>query len=173
MVVVIVAALPARAQTPEQKFARGISGMTLGVLEVPGNMAAETDARGPGEGLPLGFAKGLGMLVERELVGVYELVTSPFPVPDDYRPIMQPEYPWSYFDGTASERTRARPGAVEVRANEPREAQARPYVPKWRVVSVESKERAAAARRRARSRRTPSASETTTANETATGGTRP
>jgi putative exosortase-associated protein (TIGR04073 family) len=173
MVVVLLAALPARAQTPERKLARGVSGMTLGVLEIPGNMAAETDARGPGEGLPLGFAKGLGMLVERELVGVYEFVTSPFPVPNDYRPIMQPEYPWSYFDGTTTDRMRARPGAVEAKANEPREAQTRPYVPTWHVVSVESKARAAAARRRARSRRASPASETTTASETATGGARP
>jgi hypothetical protein len=36
--------------------------------------------------------------VVRPLVGVYELVTAPFPVPAGYRPILQPEYPWGYFD---------------------------------------------------------------------------
>lgn len=87
----------ARAQTPERKFARGFAGMTLGVLEIPGNMVVESDGRGPAEGLPFGFAKGLGMLVVRELVGVYEFVTTPIPAPEDYRPILEPEFPWDYF----------------------------------------------------------------------------
>jgi hypothetical protein len=37
------------------------------------------------------------MLVARELVGVYEFVTAPFPVPAGFRPILRPEYPWDYF----------------------------------------------------------------------------
>jgi putative exosortase-associated protein (TIGR04073 family) len=53
----------ASAQTWERKLARGLSGMVAGVLELPGNMVAETQVRGPGEGLPFGFAKGLGMIV--------------------------------------------------------------------------------------------------------------
>jgi putative exosortase-associated protein (TIGR04073 family) len=87
----------ARAQTPERKFARGFAGMTLGVLEIPGNMVVESDGRGPGEGLPFGFAKGLGMVVVRTLVGVYEFVSAPLPAPEDFRPILEPEFPWDYF----------------------------------------------------------------------------
>jgi len=48
--------------------------------------------------VPIGIAKGLGMIVSRELVGVYEVVSAPFPVPAGYRPPISPEYPWSYFD---------------------------------------------------------------------------
>jgi len=76
--------------------------MTAGFLEVPGNMVAENRARGPAEGLPLGFVKGLGMIVVRELVGVYEFLSAPFPAPEGYRPIIQPEFPWSYFQGEES-----------------------------------------------------------------------
>ena len=46
----------------------------------------------------IGVAKGLGMIVARELIGVYEFVTAPFPAPAGYKPILQPEYPWDYFD---------------------------------------------------------------------------
>ena len=60
---VLLAGDAARAQTWGRKLARGFGGMTLGVLEVPGNMVMESDARGAAEGLPFGFAKGLGMLV--------------------------------------------------------------------------------------------------------------
>jgi putative exosortase-associated protein (TIGR04073 family) len=95
----LVAASSAGAQTAPRKFLRGLAGMTTSILEIPGNMVAETNKRGPGEGLPLGFAKGLGMIVPRTLVGVWEFVSAPFPVPKGYAPILEPEFPWGYFDG--------------------------------------------------------------------------
>ncbi len=97
ILLVLIAAAPVGAQTWERKLARGLTGMTLGILEVPGNMVVESEARGPGEGLPFGFIKGLGMIVVRELVGVYEFVTTPVPVPEDFHPILRPEFPWEYF----------------------------------------------------------------------------
>lgn len=87
----------AQADTSAQKFGRGLAGMTCGFLELPGNIVKETNAKGAA-GLPLGFAKGLGMMVTRELVGVYEFVSAPFPLPAGFRPILKPEYPWSYFN---------------------------------------------------------------------------
>lgn len=95
---VLASASSARAQTGQDKLARGLAGMTTGFLEVPGNMVQETREEGPAGGIPLGLAKGLGMVVIRELVGVYEFVSAPFPAPEGYRPIIQPEYPWNYFD---------------------------------------------------------------------------
>jgi putative exosortase-associated protein (TIGR04073 family) len=89
---------PVRAQTAPRKFARGLAGMTLSVLEVPGNIVAESQARGYGEGIPLGFAKGLGMIVPRTLVGVWEFVSAPFPLPAGYAPMLDPEWPWGYFE---------------------------------------------------------------------------
>jgi putative exosortase-associated protein (TIGR04073 family) len=93
--------LPAAASaqyTPARKAGRGLAAMTCGFLEIPGNIVAETRSRGPGWGLTLGFAMGLGKVVVRELVGVYELLSSPFPVPAGYAPIIEPEFPWDYFE---------------------------------------------------------------------------
>ena len=99
---VLTLSAPASAQTATRKFVRGLAGMTAAFLEVPGNMVHETDERGAGLGIPLGFAKGLGMIVPRVLVGVWEFVSAPFPLPAGYEPILEPEYPWSYLDAGGS-----------------------------------------------------------------------
>jgi len=90
---------PAGAQTAARKAGRGLAAITTAFLEIPGNMVAEQRAQGAATGLPLGFVKGLGMSVVRELVGVYEFVSAPFPAPAGYRPLIQPEFPWGYFEG--------------------------------------------------------------------------
>ena len=46
----------------------------------------------------IGFAMGLGKIVVRTLTGVYEIVTAPFPAPSNFEPMIQPEFPWQYFD---------------------------------------------------------------------------
>ena len=87
----------AGAQSAARKAGRGLAGMTTGFLEVPGNIYEMTNERGPGWGFSLGFVQGLGMIVVRELVSVYEFVTCPLPVPAGFEPVIQPEFPWSYF----------------------------------------------------------------------------
>jgi putative exosortase-associated protein (TIGR04073 family) len=84
--------------TAPRKLGRGLAAMTCGFLELPGNVVLVTRQRGPAWGVTLGFVQGLGRIVVRELVGVYEFVTGPFPVPAGYRPIIEPEFPWGYFD---------------------------------------------------------------------------
>jgi putative exosortase-associated protein (TIGR04073 family) len=97
----------ANAQSAGRKFGRGLAAMTTPFLEVPGNMVAETRRRGAAEGIPVGFAIGCGMIVPRVLVGVYEFVTAPFPAPAGYKPILHPEFPWSYFDEPGQSRRAA------------------------------------------------------------------
>jgi putative exosortase-associated protein (TIGR04073 family) len=92
------------ADTAVDKLGRGLAGMTTGFLELPGNIVAETRDRGGAAGATIGFAKGLGMIPVRELIGVYEFVTAPFPLPDNYEPLVHPEYPWDYFEGSSSAR---------------------------------------------------------------------
>jgi putative exosortase-associated protein (TIGR04073 family) len=87
----------ATSHTSAQKFGRGLAAMTTGFLEIPGNIVKETKAQGA-IGFPIGLATGLGMTVTRELVGVYEFISAPFPVPAGFQPILQPEYPWDYFE---------------------------------------------------------------------------
>jgi putative exosortase-associated protein (TIGR04073 family) len=88
----------AQEYTAARKAGRGVAGMTLGVLEVPGNIVQETRTNGFFSGATVGFAMGVGKLVARELVGVYEFVTAPFAVPENYEPVLQPEFPWGYFE---------------------------------------------------------------------------
>jgi putative exosortase-associated protein (TIGR04073 family) len=88
----------AQAQSPPHKFGRGCVNLAFGILELPGRMIAEHRARGPLWAMSLGFAKGVGGFVTRELVGVYEIVTFPAPVPRGYQPILHPEYPWDLID---------------------------------------------------------------------------
>ncbi len=106
-VLVGILATPTLSQASEytaaRKAGRGLAAMTTGFLEIPGNMMAESRERGAGAGIPLGFVFGLGKLVVRELVGVYEFVSAPFEAPAGFEPIIEPEFPWSYFeDGSAS-----------------------------------------------------------------------
>jgi putative exosortase-associated protein (TIGR04073 family) len=90
--------------TATDKLGRGLAGVATGILELPGNIAAVARDQGNAAGATIGFAKGLAMVPVRELVGVYEFVTSPIPVPSDYQPIIEPEYPWQYFEGADSAR---------------------------------------------------------------------
>jgi putative exosortase-associated protein (TIGR04073 family) len=100
----LLAPLEASAQSAPRKLGRGLAAMTCGFLELPGNIVKETRARGAGVGVPLGFAKGLGGIVVRELVGVYEFLTAPMPWPAGYKPILEPEFPWDYFEQAAPKR---------------------------------------------------------------------
>jgi putative exosortase-associated protein (TIGR04073 family) len=100
----MLAAGDAAAQSAQRKLGRSLANMTTGFLEVPGQMVRETRARGAGVGVPLGFVKGLGGIVVRELVGVYEFLTSPLPWPAGYQPIIEPEFPWGYFDAAPPRR---------------------------------------------------------------------
>jgi len=42
-------------------------------------------------------ARGIGMTIVRPAVGLYEVVTAPIAAPKNYEPVLEPEYPWSYF----------------------------------------------------------------------------
>jgi putative exosortase-associated protein (TIGR04073 family) len=97
---VLPGAALAQEYTAARKAGRGVAGMTMGVLEVPGNVVQETRTNGFFSGATVGLAMGLGKLVARELVGVYEFVTAPFAVPENYEPVLQPEFPWQYFEST-------------------------------------------------------------------------
>jgi putative exosortase-associated protein (TIGR04073 family) len=88
--------------TAARKAGRDLAAMTTGFLEVPGNMVAASREHGPAMGVPLGFALGLGKLVVRELVGVYEFVSCPFEAPAGFQPIIDPEFPWDYFEESSA-----------------------------------------------------------------------
>ncbi|HEV8663958.1 MAG TPA: exosortase system-associated protein, TIGR04073 family [Candidatus Methylomirabilis sp.] len=79
-----------------EKVERGVSNLTVGfVIEVPKTVAAESESHGPAFGLTAGLIKGMGLGVGRTLVGVYELLTFPFPNGSDYGPVLEPGTPFS------------------------------------------------------------------------------
>ena len=94
---------PVEELTAARKLGRGLTGILWGVLEVPGNMVQEGREQGVLYGATVGLFMGAGKLVARELIGVYEVVTAPFEAPPGYQPILEPEYPWQYFDAKSSE----------------------------------------------------------------------
>ena len=89
----------AQAQDAANKFGRGFAGCTMSWLELPGNIYDEGTKNGWVMGATVGFGKGIGMVVVRTLVGVWDMVTFPFPAPDEYNSILKPDYPWGYFTG--------------------------------------------------------------------------
>ncbi|MDD5559821.1 exosortase system-associated protein, TIGR04073 family [Candidatus Methylomirabilis sp.] len=78
-----------------QKAIRGLTNAGLGVVvEIPKTVYYDTVEDGPLYGLTVGVLEGLSWGLARSLVGVYEVVTFPFPIPAGYRPIYKPSYPF-------------------------------------------------------------------------------
>ena len=78
-----------------QKAVRGLTNTGLGVaVELPKTVYYDTLEDGPLYGLTVGVLEGLGWGIARTLVGIYEVVTFPFPIPEGYRPIYTPSYPY-------------------------------------------------------------------------------
>ena len=94
--------------TPGQKALRGATNLSLGlVLELPRTIYYETKQQGPLLGIPAGFLAGFGLGLMRTVVGAYELLTFPIALPDDYKPILTPDFPFEQG------RTRVSPALIE------------------------------------------------------------
>ncbi|MCM8812107.1 MAG: exosortase system-associated protein, TIGR04073 family [Candidatus Omnitrophica bacterium] len=96
--VMAAAAQPALAAEEEtgalvvKKLFRGIANAATGWMEIFKQTSLVWQEDGPGVGLSWGLAKGVGYAIARSVLGAYEIVTFPVPVPEGYRPIMQPEF---------------------------------------------------------------------------------
>ena len=87
---------------PMMKLGRGIANVAFGALELPIQWYEVQNEYGGIAGITYGTLKGLCYVVAREVVGVVEIVTFPFPLPNcpdepfgfgaGYGPIMQPEW---------------------------------------------------------------------------------
>ncbi|MBI3615549.1 MAG: exosortase system-associated protein, TIGR04073 family [Candidatus Omnitrophica bacterium] len=74
------------------KLFRGIVNAATGWMEIPKQTSLIWQDQGPGPGLSWGLVKGFGYAIGRSVVGAYEIVTFPFPIPEGYQPIMRPDY---------------------------------------------------------------------------------
>ena len=78
-----------------EKAVRGLANTGLGVVvELPKTVYYDTLEDGPLYGLTVGVLEGLSWGIARTFVGIYEVVTFPFPAPEGYRPIFTPAYPY-------------------------------------------------------------------------------
>jgi putative exosortase-associated protein (TIGR04073 family) len=89
----VILSTPAYCDTWVKKFSRGVCNMLTAPVEIPAQMRTVGNAEGPTVGVTYGLLKGVGVCIKRELVGIYEVVTFPFPIPRNYAPIMtDPEF---------------------------------------------------------------------------------
>lgn len=93
------AATPARAENSigmrmAVKALRGLENTTLGfVTEVPKTVYYDSLTRGIPYGVTIGALRGVGVGALRTGVGIYEVATFPVPVPNNYKPMLYPEFP--------------------------------------------------------------------------------
>jgi putative exosortase-associated protein (TIGR04073 family) len=80
------------AQDPAKKLGRGLANILTGWIELPKNIYDTSVEDNPLSGLTIGLAKGVGMTIVRTGAGVYETVTFPFPIPEAYCPVLEPEF---------------------------------------------------------------------------------
>ena len=80
------------AQDPFTKLGRGVANTLTGWVEVPKNIYNTSVQENAFVGAMLGLARGVGMAIVRTGAGLLEVVSFPFPAPEDYKPILEPEY---------------------------------------------------------------------------------
>ncbi len=83
------------AQDPGKKLVRGVANILTGWVELPKNIYDTSVEENILSGLTMGLAKGVGMTIVRTGAGIYETVTFPFPIPEDYQPVLEPEFVFS------------------------------------------------------------------------------
>lgn len=86
-------ATPAFCGGATTKLGRGICNIATSPLEFFNQTNLTNQSDGAFAAITVGVLKGVGWIVGRALVGVYETVTFMLPWPDDYGPILRdPEY---------------------------------------------------------------------------------
>lgn len=93
-------------QGPIRKFGRGICNVAFGVFEIPIQVYKTNETTGGLAAWTYGLLKGVGRFLEREGVGLLEIVTFPMPLPGaspqkygsgwGYGPLMEPEWIFTF-----------------------------------------------------------------------------
>jgi len=101
MLAVLALASPAEAQSSRRettfdkclhKLGRGIANVLTGWMEIPKEIAEAWRETDPFTGLIVGSIKGTGYFLVRFFAGFYEIFTFVMPFPEDYKPIIEPEF---------------------------------------------------------------------------------
>jgi len=76
------------------KLGRGFVNCLTFLVEIPKQMVLTGREQGFWTAISLGLAKGIGMAIVRLGAGLWEIAFFLSPWPDDYKPILDPEYVW-------------------------------------------------------------------------------
>jgi putative exosortase-associated protein (TIGR04073 family) len=86
--VFIIGASPAFAENMGHKLGRGILNTATSWVEVPYQIEKHMKEDGAPAGATIGLFQGIGKMLKRAGVGVYEIVTFPVSIPNHYKPII-------------------------------------------------------------------------------------
>ncbi len=99
VLIILNMASPGFAQDPAKKLGRGLANILTGWIELPKNIYETSAETNPVAGLTIGLVKGLGMTIVRTGAGIYDTATFPFPLPQNYKPVLEPEYVFKDSEG--------------------------------------------------------------------------
>jgi putative exosortase-associated protein (TIGR04073 family) len=74
------------------KLGRGVTNVLTCWVEVPRHVAIEWERMDPASGLVVGTFKGVAWGFTRFSTGLYDTFTFPFPVPENYVSMIEPEF---------------------------------------------------------------------------------
>ena len=78
---------------PLRKLSRGLANSLGGILEIPLTMSEIGEEEGPLAAATWGLFVGTGAAINRTMVGLAEVLTFPFPLPEvGYGPLIEPEF---------------------------------------------------------------------------------
>ena len=81
------------ADTPIKKLGRGFANIFTCLLEIPKRISDANAESGPIAAATFGFLNGLFQTCIRGVVGIYEVVTFPIPLPSRFGPVLtDPEF---------------------------------------------------------------------------------
>ena len=80
------------AQSMCNKLQRGLTNIVTGWFEIPNNMSVGTSKHDFVSAFFIGLPKGCCMTIVRTGAGIYDTLTFLFPVPKDYKPLLEPEF---------------------------------------------------------------------------------
>lgn len=92
-------AVETESSGPLRKLQRGFVNIALSPMEISTELAKEKNDNAD-QMLPSwmsGSVRGVAFMGGRALAGVYDIVTFPIPLPKEYGPLVQPEFPWEHL----------------------------------------------------------------------------
>lgn len=80
------------AQSMASKLNRGLINIVTGWFEAPKNMSVGISKHDYVSAFFIGLPKGCWTTIVRTSTGIYDTLTCSFPVPKDYKPLLEPEF---------------------------------------------------------------------------------